>query len=123
MHINIPYSISLCLLSILFLKGNSAFSQDFNQTIKGYVTDAESKKPLAGITIRFQPGAGNAVTDSTGFYSFKQAPVGRYQVQYTGIGYETRLLSDIVLSSGKELELNISLAQDFKELDSIVIRS
>ena len=123
MHINIPYAVSLCLLSILFLNCNSAFSRNFNQTIKGYVTDAESKKPLAGITIRFQPGAGNAVTDSTGFYSFKQAPVGRYQVQYTGIGYETRLLSDIVLSSGKELELNISLAQDFKELDSIVIRS
>ena len=123
MHFNVFRTATSFLVIILFFKTDLAYSQEFKQTIKGYVTDAESKKPLAGITVRALPGSGSSITDSTGFYSLNNTAVGRYQIQITAVGYESRTLTDIVLSSGKELELNIALVQDFKTLDSIVIRA
>lgn len=123
MHFNVFRTATSFLVIILFFKTDLAYSQEFEQTIKGWVTDAESKKPLAGVTVRTLPGSESSITDRAGFYSLNNTAVGRYQIQITAVGYESRTLTDIVLSSGKELELNIALVQDFKTLDSIVIRA
>ncbi|MBS1597566.1 MAG: TonB-dependent receptor [Bacteroidetes bacterium] len=102
----------------LFSYGQS----DYKQTIKGYVIDAESKKPLAGITVKVVPGSASAVSDSSGFYLLKDVAVGRYAIQFTSIGYETKIISGLTLSSGKELEQNISLIQKFSLLESFTLR-
>lgn len=132
LSVHLDLIIMYCLLSIkksqaifLFLSLLSLFSygqSDYKQTIKGYIVDAESKQPLVGITVRVMPGEASVISDSSGFYLLKDIPVGRYAIQYTSIGYETKIISGLTLSSGKELEQNISLIQKFSVLDSFTLR-
>lgn len=106
------------LLISLFSYGQSGYKQ----TIKGYIVDAESKKPLPGITVQVSPGSSRTISDSSGFYQLKNVPVGRYAIQYTSVGYETKTIAGLTLSSGKEMEQNISLIQKFSVLDSFTFR-
>lgn len=112
-------TLSVILFMSLFSYGQSGY----RQTIKGYITDGESRKPLAGISVQVLPAVASAVSDSNGYYILRDIPVGRYSIQYTAIGFETRVIPDLVLSSGKELEQSISLTQSFRQLDSFTVRS
>ena len=76
----------LSLLTSLFSYSQS----NYKQTIKGYIIDAESKKTLVGITVQVTPGNASTISDSSGFYLLKDIPVGRYAIQYTSVGYETK---------------------------------
>ncbi len=76
-------SISLIMATLFTLAyARSVAQSDYRQTIKGYITDAESKKPLAGITVQLTALKENTVTDSLGFYAFRNIPVGRYAIEY-----------------------------------------
>ena len=115
-------SMVLALATLFTLTGKRSFSQsDYRQTIKGYITDAESNKPLPGITVRLTPLEENTITDSLGFYALKNIPVGRYAIEYSGIGYESRILADQVLVSGKQLTLDVPLVQNFKILENVEV--
>jgi CarboxypepD_reg-like domain len=114
--------LSLIMATLFILAGNRSIAQsDYRQTIKGYITDAESKKPLAGITVQLTTLKENAVTDSLGFYAFRNIPVGRYTIEYSGVGYESKILQDMVLVSGKQLTLDLPLIQNYKTLENVQV--
>ncbi len=115
----------IMISTILFsLAGFRPFAQTaFKQSVKGYVTDAASGKALPGVTVMFQPSGLSAISDSSGYYVIRNLPLGRYSIEYSTIGYESRTLSDILVTSGKENEQNISLTEKFKNLDNITVSS
>ena len=73
------------LLSLLAL---SLVAQ--NVTLQGTVTDASSREPLPGVTVR--AGGAGAATDADGKFQL-QLPPGNYEVSFTYIGYESRKLA------------------------------
>lgn len=88
------------------------FSQT-TQNIRGTVADIDSKAPLIGanvLVVGSDPMLG-ASTDVNGNFSIKNVPIGRHTLQISYIGYNCKTLSNIELSSGKELILNITLQQ------------
>lgn len=95
----------------------------YTQSVKGHVADAESQRPLAGVTVQLMPGDSKAVTDGLGFYRLTNVPTGRYSIQYTIVGYEVQTLPDIIVSSGKELEQNITLREGLKNLQSVTVQA
>jgi hypothetical protein len=106
------------LLFILFAL--TAPAQTLTQTVRGIITDAESKRPIEGVVIVLASNTLiNTATDSNGYYSLKNVPVGRQTFQYSFVGYEKRTAADVLVTSGKELELNISLVESFKTLKEI----
>lgn len=115
-------SIKLALISACLLI-QTAYAQSFKQSVKGRVTDAESQRPLNGVTILFTPGNIRAITDSTGTYHIAGLPTGRYSIQFSIAGYELQTLSDIVVVSGKELEQNVLLREGFKNLTAVTVQS
>ncbi|BAV09807.1 Carboxypeptidase regulatory-like domain-containing protein [Filimonas lacunae] len=106
---------------ILYLLLQAAYAQSFTQSVKGQVTDAESRRTLAGVSIVLMPGNIRAITDSLGFYHIANIGTGRYTVQYTIAGYEPQSLPDVVVNSGKEAELNIGMREDFKNLGAVTV--
>lgn len=92
------------------------------QNIRGIVTDAESKQPLTGVTaVLLSDNQRNDMTDSNGYFIIKNVPVGRQSFQFSLVGYEPRTVSEVLVTSGKELELNISLTESIHTLQEVSI--
>jgi hypothetical protein len=83
--------------------------------IKGQITDSESNIPIpsARITIleNGKPSKKGAIADVNGYFRIKDVPVGRISLKVNSLGYEVRTMNDLLLTSGKELNLNITMVE------------
>ncbi|TDX02016.1 TonB-dependent receptor [Dinghuibacter silviterrae] len=102
--------------SVLLLAVFCASAQ--TQTIKGVVTDKTSEKPLAGVTV--QAAGLTTITDSLGRYTLKNVPLGRQQLAYSYAGYQPALIPEVLVTSGKEVILDLGLEQKYITLDVTV---
>ncbi len=83
------------------------------QTIRGSVTDKDTKAPLIGANVvitSLDPIKGAAV-DVFGNFSITDVPIGRIDIKITYMGYKPRLMNNVELTSGKELIINIELLE------------
>ncbi|MCX6230928.1 MAG: TonB-dependent receptor [Bacteroidetes bacterium] len=119
MKIKIYLSLLLC---ILFCNANT---QNLSQNIKGKVVDAESESPITGATVVIEntnPLQG-AVTGINGDFNIKNVNVGRYNLKISFLGYETIQLTEILVSSAKEVVLNIRMKESLKKMDEVIIKA
>ena len=93
------------------------------QNIRGQVCDVASGEPMAGVTITVENGITmGAISDMDGNFVVENVPVGRHSVRATFIGYEPVLLKEQLLSSGKELVLNLRMRENISELGEVVVK-
>jgi len=96
------------------------------QTVKGRVVDDVSN-PLPGITVMItfpdQPDRGRMVTftDHDGYYVQRDVPVGRINVVFSFMGFETTGRQNQPLDSGKELVINVEMREDIQTLAGAVV--
>ena len=105
-----PY---ILLTAFLFFAFGGWSQQQTQSAISGVVTDAQSGYPLPGVTLvvaNTDPLLG-AVTDIDGRFRIGNVPVGRHQLTATSIGYEPRTLSNLLVTSARDLQLNIALTE------------
>lgn len=93
------------------------------QSIKGVVTDGDSKKPLAGVTVNLVGSQLGAITNTDGYYEINQAPIGRQSLRFSLMGYESRNVFEIMVSSGKQTEINVSLTESVQKLQEVTVKS
>lgn len=91
------------------------------QIIKGFITDADSRRPIAGVTIKLHSGQAAATSNSIGFFVMEEVPLGRQTLVASSVGYEERLIPEIMVTSGKEVELNISLIEKLNLLQGVEV--
>ncbi len=98
----------------------SSFAQtELSQTIKGTITDADSKKPLASASILLVGSTGGVLTDSLGNFKIKNVSIGRHTIQVTLLGYEPAIVAEILVTSGKEIFLSISIREKVTNLSEV----
>lgn len=96
--------------------------KNFTQKVRGRVLDAESKQPLAGvIVVAKSDNRLNAVTDGDGYFTISNVPVGRQSFMFQYMGYEPAVASEVLVTSGKELELNMAMTESLQKLDEVTI--
>lgn len=92
------------------------------QSIKGKIIDDISKAPIEGATVSL---VGDSVTttstDKNGLFSLS-APVGRQSILISFIGYEVQVINEILVTSGKEVIINISLTEKIIQLNEVVVK-
>jgi hypothetical protein len=114
----------LCLILLLItLIPRSPSAQVYYQRIKGYVVDADSRESLPGANIVIldtDPLLGT-ISDTTGYFRIEKVPVGRHEIQVSYIGYSPLVLPEILVGSGKEVELDIRLQQTAGSIDEVNI--
>lgn len=98
-------------------------TQALTQTIRGAITDADSRQPLPGATVLLRELDKGAVADSSGHYRLEEVPVGRYQLEARHVGYDGRLLAEVLVESGKETILNIELQERVLGLEAVEVRA
>ncbi|MGF1638803.1 MAG: carboxypeptidase-like regulatory domain-containing protein [Cyclobacteriaceae bacterium] len=118
-------SMLIIFLTIL-LQAKVARSEDqLTQTIKGQVIDKNLQMPLPGASIvvaHLEPLTGT-VSDQNGYFTLKNIPVGRVTLEISFVGYQTAILPNLLLSSGKELQLMIGLEEQIYTADEIIVRA
>lgn len=103
------------ILSLWWLLMSLAgLGQDFTQTIRGTVRDRESQMALEGATVALFRGDSlitGGFSDAEGRFKLAQVQAGRYSLRVAYIGYEPATIPNIVVNTGREEVLNISLTE------------
>ncbi len=100
-----------------------AYSQNIHQTIRGEVIDAITGYPLIGANIILQntnPPSGT-VSDVNGQFELNGVPLGRQSLQISFLGYEPSTINNLLVSSGKEIILQIKLQESYHAVDEITV--
>lgn len=106
------------LLVFAFVKTQA---QDFTQTVRGKVVDASNQYPLLGAAVLELNSGKGTTTDVNGVFRLENVPVGRISLQISYVGYEKRVLSNLELSTAKELVLDIELEESVVVGQEVVI--
>lgn len=102
---------------------NLSYAQTVTQTIKGKVFDKISQEPVIGaniILLNSQPIKGT-ITNIDGEFILENIPVGRQSIKISMLGFESVVLNDLLISSGKEIILEIGLLEKATEMGEVVI--
>lgn len=100
------------LVALLLLGVSSAFAQGNSGTLKGKVTDKDTKEPLpfANVVVYLN---GNLVTGATtdfdGEFTIKPIDPGTYEIQFSMVGYQPQTVRGIPISAGKIAFANAEL--------------
>jgi len=99
------------------------FSQTATQTIKGKVVDQINQETLIGaniVLLNSDPLIGT-ITDINGVFILENIPVGRHSFEISMLGYQNYIAENILVSSGKQVILNIELKEDNIYLNEVVV--
>jgi hypothetical protein len=109
----------------MVLSSLSISAQDLFQTIRGTIIDQDANSPIIGanvIVIGSDPILGSS-TSLDGIFTIQKVPVGRVSLKVTCMGYEEITMPNLLITSSKELVLDISLAESVVKMEEIVISS
>lgn len=98
-------------------------AQQLQQTIKGKITDSQSGSPVIGATIAVLttvPLKGGS-TDIDGYFRIANVPVGRHTLKISFVGYEDKIVPELLVGSGKEVILDATLTESFTAMEEVVI--
>ncbi len=113
-----------CTLIILLLALSGALiAQPVGQSVRGTITDADTRQPLIGATVLLvdsDPFIG-ATTDLEGRFVLDKVPAGRIALQVRMLGYEEQTLSNLRVNSAKELVLDVRLQESLVKLEAVEI--
>lgn len=93
--------------------------------IRGTVTDKGSEIPLMGADIELLnvETAKGVITDDEGRFTLPGVPLGRQRIRISYIGYESYIVSNLDVTTGKAVAINVGLTESFEKLDEVVVTS
>lgn len=108
------------ILSIISL--STSAQTKLTQTVRGIVVDANTGTALPYISVKVADMPGKEITtDSLGNFVFKNIPIGRHSFKASSMGYHAYVINEILVTSSKEIFLEIPLKENAKELAEIVV--
>jgi TonB-dependent receptor len=81
-------------------------------TLTGKISDEKTGDDLIGANVFIVDTKLGASTDIDGKFQIKRIPEGTYDVRISFLGYETKLISGVVITTGEPVVLNVSLNED-----------
>jgi len=116
------YSIVLSVITFL-MSFTFTNAQSNTQTIRGTVLDKQALFNLPGVNVvilNSDPLKGS-ITDANGKFKITDVMPGRYDLKISYIGYKEIILPSIVVTSGKEIVLEIGLEENIATLNDVVV--
>ncbi|MEM9548344.1 MAG: carboxypeptidase-like regulatory domain-containing protein [Bacteroidota bacterium] len=115
--------LKLGLAFFIFLFGVNTMHAQYTQTIKGVVIDADSEMPLIGANVEVVVGEDilGTATDLDGRFRIENVPVGRHIVRVSYLGYNAVSIPNVVVNTGKEVDLDLMLSEAINQLSQVTI--
>ena len=108
----------ILIFSIIPLIANA---QNNTQDIRGIVTDKFSQSLLVGVKIQITSLQKATTTDALGKYTLKDISPGRYELIVSFAGYKSITIPNIVVTSGKEVMIDISIEELINQIEELSI--
>ena len=107
---------------IFFIFFSPVAAQSPTQVLKGTVTDKETQLPLAGATavILYSDPLIGTTSDSNGKFRIT-VETGRVSVKVSYLGYEDLILPDILVATGKEIDLTVEMREKIIHTSEVII--
>jgi hypothetical protein len=100
----------------------AAMAADPAGGIRGVVSDSDFDMPLSDAQVSIAETSAKTITLDQGNYVFKEVQPGSYTLVFSKDGYVRQVKSNVVVSSGKMTEVDISLAGDFTDMEEFVVQ-
>lgn len=112
------------LLLLFAIIPNLLLAQSNKQKIRGTVLDKLSQTPIIGAAaqLNYDTNRNGALTDLNGNFVLTDVAPGRYEVKISYSGYKDVVIPNVVVTSGKETILDISMEEKFKRLNEVVVK-
>ncbi len=88
--------------------------------LAGRVTD-DNEQPLAGVNIFLQGTKLGSSSDQDGYYFILNIPPGIYAVEFSFIGYKTRIVQNVRIASDKTTTLDARLESSVLEGETVTV--
>lgn len=99
-------------------------AQDFKQSVKGTVLDKTLQTPIEGAVILLATDSSKfSTTNQNGEFEIKNLSVGRIKLVVRHTQYQEVVLSNLLLTSGKELVLNIQMEEQIQSISGVSVKS
>lgn len=109
----------ITLLAFMLL--GSIFYAQKNGIIKGKVIEQSTKQPIIGATILVQDTLLFASSDTAGVFIIGDVPEGSHILKISIIGFQEKILTDIVVVRDKTNYFETELLDDAKNMDEVVV--
>jgi len=116
---------TISLAFIVYQLFTIAHSQTMNQNIRGIVVDKITQQPIEGVVVNI-PNTNPPVATTTnvrGSFELKNIPIGTVTLNISFLGYKNVILTDLLLTSGKELQLYIEMEEDVIHMEEITVKA
>ncbi|WP_258100326.1 TonB-dependent receptor [Marinoscillum pacificum] len=102
---------------------NTPLPPGFKQTLRGTIYDKDSQAPLSFATVQVitTETVKGAISDIDGNFSITNLPIGRHSIKVSFVGYEDAFVNDILLGTGKETIIKVSLTEQLTNLSEVVV--
>ena len=104
----------------LFFLTLTTFSQ--SSSIKGITLEDGSGKPLIGVNIQIKSIRKFTTSDSDGKFSFSGVPIGKYEMEFSILSFETKIVSDVEVVANETFTMTVSLEEKKNQLEEVVIK-
>ena len=117
--------IMFLFATVLVIMQTSLLAQNTpTQNLKGQVLDKSIKTALVGASIEcIDLPNFKTISTENGQFKISGIPVGRHSFRINYLGYKTANLSNLLLESGKELELLVEMDEQLNNLTAITVKS
>jgi hypothetical protein len=112
-------------IALLYAICYTANAQELTQMIRGQIIDIESQTPLAfaSIMVITTDSLLGSISDDNGYFRLEKVPIGRHDIKVAYMGYETQVIPELMVSTGKEMVLTIKMKEQISELKEVVVKA
>ncbi len=112
------FTLILSLVMVQF-----ATAQNATQVLRGTIIDTQSEMPIIGAAIELLSveNIAGTTTDIDGSFVIEDVPVGRHEIRLSYLGYNTVTIPNILITSGKQAVLALSMEESVIQMEEIVV--
>ena len=107
--------IALALFTSVYGQSNGRFS--------GTIINRNTQKQMSSLTVSLKPGSFSQISDSIGNFRFTNLVPGTYSLDITGVDIEPKSLTNLVVTSGNEINLLIEVNNAINQLSTVTVSS
>lgn len=110
--------IGIRMIFALIIFSCPGFSQI---NLSGKVTNSKNEA-LSNVSVKIKDVSVGTFTDIEGRYILKLTPNKKYELEFSAIGYQAKIISEIEVYGGQMNELNVVLEAAVKNLEGVVVK-
>ncbi|MFM2135135.1 MAG: hypothetical protein RL021_535, partial [Bacteroidota bacterium] len=109
-------SLSLTVFQALGNEGSNMTGK-----ISGRIIDKTNGETLIGVPIQVEGTTIGTVTDLDGNFLISNVPAGTHAVNIRYVGYQSKVIRDVVVRNGEVVNLEVAMESSSQELNEVVV--